>query len=373
MIKLKGMTWSHPRGYDPMVATAARWQAETGVEIAWDKRSLQDFETFPVEELARQYDLVVIDHPHVGQITKEGCLAPLDVPGRMAERAQMAAHSVGQSYPSYFFAGHQWAFPIDAAAQVQVYRPDLLATPIRSWAEAGALAQDGLVVLPMRAPHSLMSFFTLAANLGTPCAHAGPDLIAVADGVRVIGALRQVSDHIAADQFDMDPIAASELMATGDKFSLMPLGYGYLSYALDGFRPQRLKFADIPAAGTDGPVGSAIGGTGIAVSAFSANRGAAIDYAYWVAGADIQRTLYARSGGQPGHGSAWEDDDVNGPVDGFYRDTRATLEGGWLRPRHDGYMAFQDAASRRLNQGLLGREDAASIVAAINSLFRESF
>lgn len=373
MIKLKGMTWSHPRGYDPMVATAARWQAETGVEIAWDKRSLQDFETFPVEELARQYDLVVIDHPHVGQITKEGCLAPLDVPGRAAELAEMAAHSVGQSFPSYNFAGHQWAFPIDAAAQVQVYRSDLLAKSVTRWSEAVELAKAGKVVLPMRAPHSLMSFFTLAANLGTPCHHTGPELIALADGIRVIETLRQVSDHIANDQYDMDPITASEVMATTDQFSLMPLGYGYLSYALDGFRPKRLKFADIPAAGGKGPVGSAIGGTGIAVSAFSANREAAIDYAYWVAGAAIQSTLYAQSGGQPGHGLAWEDEAVNAPVDGFYRDTRATLEGGWLRPRHDGYMAFQDAASRRLNVGLLGKEDAASIVAALNALFKEGF
>ena len=79
---LKGMTWSHPRGYDPMVATAEAWRDRTGIGIEWDKRSLQDFESFPVEELARRYDLIVIDHPHVGQITAEKCLAPLDLPGR---------------------------------------------------------------------------------------------------------------------------------------------------------------------------------------------------------------------------------------------------------------------------------------------------
>lgn len=371
-LQLKGMTWRHPRGYDPMVATAARWKEQTGISIAWDQRSLQDFETFPVEELARQYDLIVIDHPHVGQITKEGCLAPLDIAGREAERDDMAAHSVGQSYPSYFFAGHQWAFPIDAAAQVQVYRPDLLAGPVGTWAEAAGLAQQGKVALPMRAPHSLMSFFTLAANLGTPCKHEGEDLIALADGVVVIETLRQVCAHISPDQYEMDPIATSEVMATSDRFALMPLGYGYANYALDGFRPRLLKFADIPAAGDLGPAGSAIGGTGIAVSAFSANRDAAIDYAYWVASAAIQKGLYAEAGGQPGHGAAWDDDRVNAPVDGFYRDTRTTLEGGWLRPRHDGYMGFQDAASQRLNRGLLAGEDAAEMVTAINALFKES-
>jgi multiple sugar transport system substrate-binding protein len=96
-IKLKGMTWSHPRGYDPMVAGATQWLSDKGVEIEWEKRSLQDFETFPVEELARNFDMIVIDHPHVGQITKEGCLLPLDVPGREAELKALADGSVGQS------------------------------------------------------------------------------------------------------------------------------------------------------------------------------------------------------------------------------------------------------------------------------------
>jgi multiple sugar transport system substrate-binding protein len=96
---LKGMTWSHPRGYDPMVACANFWQEKTGVTVVWDKRSLQDFESFPVEMLAQRYDLIVIDHPHVGQITAENCLAPLDLPGRAAELAALNHGSVGQSYP----------------------------------------------------------------------------------------------------------------------------------------------------------------------------------------------------------------------------------------------------------------------------------
>ena len=121
MTTLKGMTWNHPRGYDPMVATAKAWAEKTGVSIEWDKRSLQDFESFPVEDLARQYDMIVIDHPHVGQVVEEGCLAPLDVPGREAERQALAEGSVGASYPSYTYAGHQWAFPIDAATQVMTY------------------------------------------------------------------------------------------------------------------------------------------------------------------------------------------------------------------------------------------------------------
>jgi hypothetical protein len=43
-IALRGMAWSHPRGFDPFVAASKARTAQTGVEILWDKRSLQDFE-----------------------------------------------------------------------------------------------------------------------------------------------------------------------------------------------------------------------------------------------------------------------------------------------------------------------------------------
>ncbi len=87
----------------------------------------------------------------------------------------------------------------------------------------------------------------------------------------------------------------------------------------------------------------------------------------------MQKGLYAASNGQPGHADAWEDDAVNQATSDFYRDTRATLEGAWVRPRHDGYMSFQEAASERINKGLLNNEKAEDVVADLNRFFRESF
>lgn len=375
MTVLKGMTWSHPRGYDPMVACAAIWKDRTGVEIAWDKRSLQDFESFPVEELARAYDLIVIDHPHVGQITGEGCLEPLDVIGRKAECEMLSKGSVGRSYPSYNWDGRQWAFPIDAAAQVQAYRPDIMAGPAKTWAEVVELARAGQVLLPLRAPHSLMTFYTLSGNLGVPCSVTGPgDLIDQAHGARVFDMMKEIAGLVDPGCFEMDPIAVSERMAEpGSKTTCSPLIYGYVSYAMEGFRPRRLAFADIPVAGSAGPVGSALGGTGIAVSAFSRAKPAAIDFAYWVAGRDVQSAAYPAAGGQPGHDAGWTDETVNAATGGFYRNTRATLEGAWVRPRHDGYMKFQQEASDRINAGLKRNEDSLSVVAELNRLFGASF
>lgn len=373
--RLAGMTWNHPRGYDPMVACSALWREKTGVEVAWDKRSLQDFKSFPVEELARRYDLIVIDHPHVGQVTAERCLTPLDVAGREDERTALAAGSVGRSYPSYLWQRRQWAFPIDAASQVQAFRPDLIEAAPRRWEEMLSLAHDGRVLVPLRTPHSLMVLYTLAANLGMPCA-AGElgVLIGLKQGMRVFEMMRELFALVDPVCLAMDPIAVSEAMAAaGSRIACAPLIYGYVSYARDGFRPHRLGFADIPQAGAAGPVGSALGGTGIAVSAFSRAPAAAIDFAYWVASGPVQSTVYAGSGGQPGHAAGWEDPAVNADSGGFYKATRATLDGAWVRPRHDGYMAFQQAAADRLGAALAAGEPAAAVIDDLNRLFRDSF
>ena len=47
---LKGMTWSHPRGYDPMVACSALWKDKTGVEVVWETGAVPPAFRAAVEE-----------------------------------------------------------------------------------------------------------------------------------------------------------------------------------------------------------------------------------------------------------------------------------------------------------------------------------
>jgi multiple sugar transport system substrate-binding protein len=374
MVKLKGMTWSHPRGYDPMVACSTLWKDRTGVEIAWEKRSLQDFESFPVEELAAAYDLIVIDHPHVGQITREDCLLPLDDAQHADELAAMSAGSVGQSYPSYNWQGRQWAFPIDAATQVQAYRPDRLEAPVTDLEEILALVVEGRAILPMRPPHSMMTFFTLAAHLGTPCNVDGPEFIAQESGQHVLDWMARLVSGMDKACYGMDPIAVLDLMGQVDsRYDVSPFIYGYVSYSFAGFRPARIAFADMPVIDRRPPDGSALGGTGIAVSASTKAPEEAKAFARWIAGGAVQAGLYAEANGQPGHADAWESETVNRPALDFYRKTRATLEGAFLRPRHDGYMRFQSQASDILTDGLRDGEAHKVLLGKFNRLFAQSF
>ncbi|WP_062225899.1 extracellular solute-binding protein [Aureimonas frigidaquae] len=370
-VTLKGMTWSHPRGYDPMIACSRIWRERTGVELVWDKRSLQDFESYPVEELARAYDLIVIDHPHVGQITSEGCLHPLDAPNWAEASQALARRSVGPSFASYTWEGRQWALPIDAATQVQAFRPDLLSTAPGRLEEIFDLAREGRVLVPLRNPHAIMCFFTLSANLGTPCAQSPDRFVDEDAGVRVYDLLQQLLTLIPRESLDMDPIEASEAMARADsRIASIPLTYGYVSYARDGFRERRLDFAPVPSAGSEGGIGGTLGGTGIAVSARSANIDAAMEFAYWLAGEEAQKGPYAAAGGQPAHAAAWEDDTVNRDVCDFYRKTRTALETSYLRPRYNGYMLFQVQASDCLAHALAQGQGARDTVRALNALYR---
>ncbi len=301
-------------------------------------------------------------------------MPPLDVVGREADRSALAAASVGQSYASYAWNGRQWAFPIDAATQVQAWRPDL-GDRVSTWSDILDLARKGDVLLPLRPPHSLMSFYTLCGNLGHPCAVSGQaDLVDRDGGVAAFEMLTELVSLIDPACFEMDPIAVLEAMSAPEATVVCaPLIYGYVSYSDPGFRPSLIRFGDIPVTGQHGSSGSALGGTGIAVSAFSSSIEAATDFAYWVASGEVQRQAYAFGGGQPGHGDAWDDDVVNAATSDFYRATRATLETAWVRPRHDGYMPFQQAASDRINDGLLRKEKARGVVDDLNRLFVQSF
>ena len=288
--------------------------------------------------------------------------------------AALEKASVGASYASYRWQGRQWALPIDAAAQVQAWRPDLIEAPAERWGDVLSLARRGRVQCPLRPPHSLMAFYTLSANLSRACAVNGPDLIDPAAGRRVYELLRELAALIDPDCFSMDPIAIYEAMAAPDsQIACAPLIYGYASYALENFRTKRIAFADVAAVGSHGPVGSALGGTGIAVSARSRNVPEALDFAYWIAGADVQSGPYAAAGGQPAHAAAWSAPAVNRPVANFYLETRATLEGAWVRPRHNGYMSFQNAAAARLNEALRSGEDGRRLIAELNAMFGRSF
>ena len=107
-IELRGITWCHTRGFTPMTATAQRFEElNPNVRISWDKRSLQAFADEPIDELAKRYDLLVIDHPWAGFAAKTGVIVPLNEWLSAEFLADLAKNSVGKSHESYGYQGKQ--------------------------------------------------------------------------------------------------------------------------------------------------------------------------------------------------------------------------------------------------------------------------
>lgn len=370
MIRLRGMTWNHPRGLDPLVACSNRFEQTMNIGIDWDARSLEDFEAFPLDELARQYDLMVIDHPHVGMAAASGCLRPFD--DELAK--SLNGSTVGRSHESYAWQCRQWALAIDAAAQVSARRKGSIDSWPRSFDEVFELAKAGRVLWPLAPVHALMSFFTLCANVGSPCATEGDRLIVDHDAAsHVLVRMRELARLVPAFCFDSNPIATFERMMRDERFAFSPLIYGYVTYARSESRAAMIEFADIPGLDESGEVrGSTLGGTGIAVSASSAHAEAARQVAIQLASESIQRSLFAVAGGQPAHRAAWNDQAVNRLTGDFFRNTLATLEASYLRPRFNGYIAFQQRAGELISACLKHDATTPATLAALDAAFAEA-
>ncbi len=383
MIELRGMTWNHIRGYGPLAATAGAYGVDhPDVRIRWEERTLQEFADYPITRLAESYDLLIIDHPFVGAAAATGCLAPLDQYVDPATLSDQAAHSVGQSNASYIYAGHQWALAIDAAAHVGVYRPDLLERSgieaPRTWDDVLTLAAErqraghGYVAIPLIPVDTLMCFYTLCANGGEGPFSDGARVVSRAVGRHALDLLRSLRAHCHPASLSWNPPMLLEEMSRGDDVLYCPLLFGYSNYARPGFRPALLRFTSIPSAGRGGPHGAILGGTGLAISSGRPHREAAYRYAAYVASADIQRTTYFDSGGQPGHRGAWLDKRINAASNDFFVDTLETLDRAYLRPRYNGYMKLQERAGLLLHAFLRDGGDVEATLDNLDRMYRAS-
>ena len=365
---LRGITWEHARGYGSVVAAAAAYRGTNPeVEVVWEFRSLQAFADHPIEELAGEYDLLVIDHPHIPHAAENGLFAALDGGEHDTELALLASQSVGRSFESYSSAGRQWALPIDAAAQVAAYRPDLLAEPPRDWPAVLDLAREGRVLWPGKPIDAFSSLVTVSSNAGADPMGADGLFLPEQDALRALGLLHELAAHVPIENLSWNPIQVADALADGDRFAYSPLLFGYTNYSRAGFRSHRLRYVDIPS-GARGVAGSLLGGAGIAVSAQCSSRAEAVDFAFWLASAPVQAGVYFDGGGQPGNAVAWDDDRTNDLTLDFFRGTRATLDGASLRPRTAGFVELQDRLSVLVTRALLGELSDQQCVQALNDL-----
>ena len=121
-----------------------------------------------------------------------------------------------------------------------------------------------------------------------------------------------------------------------------------------------------------GRPGSIIGGTGIAVSTRAKVDDTLRAHLLWLMSEGTQTGFIPDHDGQPGLACAWTDPQVNADWGGFYQNTLDTLRHSTIRPRHDGYIAFQSRASAHLRQAIASGTAAEHVARDLTEMFERS-
>ncbi len=376
MIELTGITWNHTRGYLPMVATAQRFsELHPDVSITWQKRSLQQFADAPLADLAARFDLMVIDHPSIGEAAQHNLVLPLDEHLAAAYLADQAENSVGQSHASYHYEGHQYALATDAATPIAGWRPDLLvraeAELPATWEGLLALARRGLVTVPAIPIDSLMNIFMIANALDAEPFTTLGEVIPKLEGTEALQRLRELVQLSASGSLDRNPIRTWQFLADSDKVAFCPFAYGYSNYSRPGYAANLLQTGGLITLNGKA-LRSTLGGAGLTISRACKHPEQALAYAQYAASSTIQKTIYTHSGGQPGHRAAWLDEALNAASNNFFINTLPTLDAAWVRPRFPGFIAFQEVASNLVHRYLLHGGPESSVLDQMDQALAQS-
>ncbi len=377
-IQLTGIAWDHSRALPPLVATAQRYEeTHPGVRIHWQKRTLDEFGHAPIDQLARKFDLIVIDHPWAGFCFENHLVHDLAGLAPAAALAELKQNSVGPTFESYVWQEKMLALPIDAATPAPSWRRDLLeragVPPPQTWAEAVALARRKLAVIPGFNADLFLHFLMLVKGLGAePCADQ-ENLAPREIMQRAAEMLRELTEPMPRDIYELNPILVAERMTTTDDFAWNAFAYTYNNYARPHFAAKALAFGNLLALERGGPrLRSVLGGTGLAISANCKNAAAALDYALFVASGRVQQGIYVHAGGQPAHRAAWDDGLADELCGGFLSGTRLTQSEAIVRPRYSGYVALQTDGGKALQEYLRDGRGLVATLEKLDARYRES-
>lgn len=379
---LQGITWDHERGILPLLAVSEEYhRIYPDIEIHWKKRSLKDFEDFPIEKLVKDYDLIMVDHPFMSEARKEKLLLPLQELLSAKCMDDLKRENIGQTYDSYWVDSDLMALPVDAATQVSAYRPDYFAekglSAPRSFEEifklAASLEAGKAIGACMNPTHIFSTYMSLSAQ------QLGKDYFdrerGIDENVGVFSAecIYRLKNETAPATFDMNPIQCLNAMAGDGEIVYAPYIYGYVNYSLQGYSKHRLKFTDAPLLREDCSASTQVGGVGLAIT----NRvdgnvlDAAVKFAEYLVSSEVQRTTYTRNDGQPAAMCAWLDEENNEMTLDFFKGTLKTLEKGILRPKVVHWNLFQEAASNQMFRQVQDGVDCREIARSFNRTYQE--
>lgn len=378
-MELRGITWDHERGYNPLIPVTARFcSAHPGATITWTRRSLKDFGDFPVSRLAEKYDLIMVDHPFMAEALQEKILLVLNEYLEPDFLETLERERIGQSLSCYCVDGFYQALPVDAATQVaaanmEFFREKGLPLPrtfqdvldLKNWlgdfwiGTAMSATDIFSIYLSFIAQQRGKNYFDLRKGIDPAAGEKAAELLYL---------LASVSHP---DSFEMNPIQLLDAMSSDGKIVYTPYLYGYTNYSRDGFRRHPLEFWDAPLLWENAEVSTQMGGVGISVSARIAPEKlrSAVAFAKYLASPEVQKGIYTEADGQPAAKSAWLDEKNNRMTRGFFRNTFKTLETSFVRPKIARWNDFQEEESADLHRQIKEKKSPQEIAEHFNQLY----
>lgn len=382
MTELVGIAWDHPRGVAGLRAVAERLAAETGIFVRWEVHSLAEFSAASIGAVAANYDLVIYDHPFVGDVAAEAAMIDLARHLDPALLADLRGACVGHGLDLFTWEGALWGLPVDAAVQVAAFRPDLCARAgldARSLAAAPLaevirrLEAEGLrLAISFTNVGSVMCFFSFCTQMGAPAFARAGEMVPRAAGRKALDTMRMILDAAPPEVLDWESIGCLEAMARRDDLAYCPCVFGFSAYSMaawggaDGRRPLAFTAGPVPPGGSR--AAGIIGGAGVGVSSACAAPAEAARYAARLMSADIQIAM-GHALAQPGHRAAWTDPGLNAASLDFYANTLGVMDAGYIRPRWRGWVPRQDAAGHALERHLRAGSPADTILDELEAIF----
>lgn len=360
-VQIRGFGWDHPRCMSPLLASATDFkQQHPEVEIIWNSRSLYDFGEGSLDELLADYDLIIFDHPYIGDIANHKWFINLAEKLSNEEISRFEKDSLGPSWQSYQNNSGIWGLPIDAAAQVASYRPDLMEqvghlVP-ESISDVLKLAQQARkqnmwIALPLVPCDAICTFLTLTANMGNAVAHDGSSFPDHAECKHVLETMKELTQVIHPESLKWNPIECYNHMSVHDDVCYVPYAFGYTNYSRNNSL-KMIKYCDIPGMESDSCSGAVIGGAAIGISARTKHPELSIEYAKFLCNSGYQGAKYYVNGGQPASLSAWQNKTNDANSHEFFSGTISTMENAYLRPTFSGFVQYFRDAGIQINSYL---------------------
>lgn len=375
MIYFRGLTWDHPRGYKALEKASVPFNRLGKTQLHWDRQPLEGFESHPIADLATKYDLLVLDHPHIGEAVAAGCLRPLNDFYSPEQIAQWKHQTIGRALQSYEWRDELWALPLDVASQVMAYRPDLIGGRLpTSWEEVLELSEwRHNVVLSLGGPHAFLTMLSIAASMGHVLTDESCEYVPASIVVRALNLMQRLFDEMDGSLYGSNPIQLLERMSQTDEIGLIPLIFGYVNYAVPQHGNAPLRFAEVPSWTSNVQSGSVLGGTGIAFTKrCKPNQDLLCEVARLLS-ETFQIEFIPSADGQPSAKAAWLSSQVNQKWGGFYKNTFKTVQSAFVRPRFAGWIACQTSSADVIRNAIRAGVDHEQTAEKLRQIWSEAY